>query len=252
MAESFGADPERYDRTRPRYPDAMIERIAAASPGPEILDVGIGTGIVARQFQAAGCRVLGVEADARMAAWARDHGQRVEVARFEDWDPAGRTFDAVVSGQTWHWVEPVTGAAKAAGALRPGGLIALFWNGFQPPPEVAGAFGEVYRRVVPDSLASRAWAAPVDAYVSLCDRAAEGIRRAGGFGEPETWRLDWERTYTRDEWLDQVPTHGASSQFPPETLEEILTGLGAAIDALGGAFTMSFGTVVVSAVRTGV
>jgi ubiquinone/menaquinone biosynthesis C-methylase UbiE len=54
MAESFGVDAERYDRTRPRYPDALVERIVAASPGPEILDVGCGTGIEARQFQAAG------------------------------------------------------------------------------------------------------------------------------------------------------------------------------------------------------
>jgi hypothetical protein len=32
MAESFGTDAERYDRTRPRYPDALVERIVAASP----------------------------------------------------------------------------------------------------------------------------------------------------------------------------------------------------------------------------
>jgi hypothetical protein len=34
MAESFGSDPERYDRSRPRYPDAMVERIVAASHAP--------------------------------------------------------------------------------------------------------------------------------------------------------------------------------------------------------------------------
>ena len=67
VAESFGLDPGRYDRARPRYPDAMVQAIVAASPGPGVLDVGCGTGIAARQFQAAGCRVLGVEPDARMA-----------------------------------------------------------------------------------------------------------------------------------------------------------------------------------------
>ncbi len=49
MAESFGADAERYDRVRPHYPQAMVERIVVASPGRNILDVGIGTGIAARQ-----------------------------------------------------------------------------------------------------------------------------------------------------------------------------------------------------------
>jgi ubiquinone/menaquinone biosynthesis C-methylase UbiE len=52
VAESFGEDAERYDRTRPRYPDALIERIAAT--GPDVLDVGSGTGIAARQLRAVG------------------------------------------------------------------------------------------------------------------------------------------------------------------------------------------------------
>src|ERR1700677_1303514 len=112
VAESFGADPERYDRTRPRYPQALVDRIIAASPGRDLLDVGIGTGISARPFRAAGCRVLGVEVDARMAAVARGDGFDVEVARFEEWDAKGQTFDTIIAGMTWHWVDPAAGATK--------------------------------------------------------------------------------------------------------------------------------------------
>src|SRR5271170_7009633 len=151
VAESFGTDAERYDRARPGYPDALVERIVAASPGRQVLDVGCGTGIAARQFQAAGCRVLGVEPDARMADFARQTGVEVEVATFEAWDSAGRTFDAVVAGQAWHWVDPVAGAAKAARVLRPGGRLAAFWHVFEPPQDVAEAVAAVYRRVVPES-----------------------------------------------------------------------------------------------------
>src|SRR5579862_7980451 len=92
VAESFGIDPERYDRARPRYPEALVARILAASPGPDILDVGCGTGIAARQFRAAGCQVLGVEPDERMADLARERGLDVEVTTFENWDPGGRAF----------------------------------------------------------------------------------------------------------------------------------------------------------------
>ena len=92
IAESFGSDADRYDRARPRYPDELVDRIVAgAAPGqhrPDILDVGCGTGIVARQFQAAGCRVLGVDPDARMADLARRHGLEVEVSAFEAWPSA--------------------------------------------------------------------------------------------------------------------------------------------------------------------
>jgi SAM-dependent methyltransferase len=248
VAESFGADAERYDRARPRYPDALIERIVAASPGPEIVDVGCGTGIAARQFQAAGCSVLGVEPDARMAEWARRRGLAVEVSTFEEWDPAGRAFDAVVAGMTWHWVDPVVGAAKAAQALRPGGRLALFWYVFQPPSDLADAFTAAYRRALPDSPYVKGPPTPgLDAYSAFFTKAADGMRQAGGFGDPEQWRFDWDRTYTRDEWLEFVPTSGGHSLLTPAVRDELLAGIGAAVDAAGGSFPMHFTAVVVTA-----
>ncbi|GAA2897604.1 class I SAM-dependent methyltransferase [Streptosporangium fragile] len=251
MAESFGSDAERYDRTRPRYPDAMVDRIVTGSPGLDVLDVGCGTGIDARQFQAAGCRVLGVEPDARMADFARRSGIEVEVATFEAWDPAGRDFDAVVAGQAWHWVDAVAGAAKAARVLRPGGRLAAFWNVFELPPDVVDAFVAVYRRVMPGSPFGFQAMSALDGYRALFTKAADGIREVGGFGDLEEWRFDWEWSYTRDEWLDQMPTHGALTWLPPDKSAEVLEGVGAAVDAMGGSFTMRYATVAVTATRTG-
>ena len=250
LAESFGSDPGRYDRARPGYPEALVERIVAASPGLDVLDVGIGTGIAARQFQAAGCRVLGVEVDVRMAQWARQRGLEVEVAAFEAWDGAGRAFDAVIAAQAWHWVDPVAGTAKAAQVLRPGGRLAVFWYVFGPPSDVAEAFFAVYRRVLPDSPFSRGTMPGLDRYSVFFTKAADGIRQVGAFGDPEQWRYDWDRPYTRDEWLDQVHTFGGHSQIPPAEMEMLLAGIGAAIDAVGGSFTIHFTTVAVTAART--
>jgi SAM-dependent methyltransferase len=247
MAESFGADAERYDRTRPGYPRALADRVLAAAPGLDVLDAGIGTGLSARPFRAAGCRVFGVEADARMAEVARRHGFEVDVARFEDWDAAGRTFAAVIAGQTWHWVDPVLGAARAAEVLRPGGRLAVFWNTFRFPPALAEALAAVYRRVLPDSPFSRGLFAGPAAYAGQFARAADGIRATGAFGEPEQWRVDWERTYTRAEWLDVVPTAGGLNQLPRDRLEALLTGIGTAIDAVGGSFPMNYAAVTVTA-----
>jgi SAM-dependent methyltransferase len=251
VAESFGVDPERYDRARPAYPDALVARIVAASPGPGVLDVGCGTGIAARQFRAAGRRVLGVEPDARMAEFARRTGIEVEVATFEAWDSAGRTFDAVVAGQSWHWVDPVAGAAKAARVLRPGGRLAAFWHVFTPPSDVAEAVGAVYRRVVPDSpFGTQARPEQADRNATLfTSKAADGMREAGGFGDPEQWRNDWERSYTRDEWLDQLASSGALTHLPPDQFAEVLAGAGAALDAMGGRFTIRLITVAIMAAR---
>jgi SAM-dependent methyltransferase len=270
VAESFGSDAGRYNRARPSYPDALVHRIITPSPsrgpspshgsspnrspshgsdGQDVLDVGCGTGIAARLFQAVGCRVLGVDPDARMAELARQTGLEVEVATFEAWDPAGRAFDAVVAGQAWHWVDPVAGAAKAAQALRPGGRLALFWNSFQPPSELGEAFAAAYRRVVPDFPVFQRGMPGPEAYSVLCDKAADGMRQAGAFGPSEQWRFDWDRPYTRDEWLDTVPTFGGHSQLPPARQRELLASIGAAIDAAGGSFTMHYATVAVTAAR---
>ena len=251
LAESFGADAARYDRARPCYPDALVRRIVAASPGLDVLDVGIGTGIAARQFRAAGCRIVGIEVDARMADLARRGGFEVDVAPFEEWDPAGRSFDAVVAGQAWHWVDPAKGAAQAAAVLRPGGLLALFWNVFEPPADLAHAFSEVYRRTVPDSPFSGGTSRGVEAYSPILTKAVDGIGTARDFAEPEQWRFEWEWLYSRDEWLDFVPTSGGHSQLPPRKLDELLAGIGAAIDAVGGSFTMHYTTVAVVSEHAG-
>lgn len=249
VAESFGENAERYDRTRPRYPQALVEAILSAAPGRDVLDVGIGTGVAARPFQEAGCRVLGVDPDDRMAEFARRSGIDVEIATFEDWDAAGRSFDIVVAGQSWHWVDPVAGARKAASVLRPGGRLALFWNVMQFPPELAGAFAEAALRALPDPAFSRTFSDSMATYSIMFSKAADGIAEAGGFAKPERWHFDWAKRYTTDEWLEQVPTFGGHNLMTPETIDELLSGMRAVVDAAGGSFTMDYTAAVVTSTR---
>ncbi|MFF9103686.1 class I SAM-dependent methyltransferase [Streptomyces rubrogriseus] len=251
-AESFGTDAQRYDRARPPYPDALVTRVATGSPGPDVLDVGCGTGIAARQFQAAGCAVLGVEPDARMAAFARDRGLPVEVAAFEAWEPAGRAFDAVIAAQSWHWVDPAAGAVKAAQVLRPDGRLAIFGHVYEPPAEVAEPFAAAYRRAAPESpFSAQPARRPLEMYQAGYAQIADRIRESGRFHEPEQWRFDWERSYTRDEWLELLPTTGGLTRLRPGQLAGILDAVGRAVDALGGRFTMRYTTLATTAVRAG-
>jgi SAM-dependent methyltransferase len=250
MAESFGVDPQRYDQARPGYPEALVARVVAGSPGPDVLDVGCGTGIAGRQFQAAGCAVLGVEPDPRMADFARARGLPVEVATFEDWEPGGRTFDAVIAAQSWHWVDPAAGAAKAASVLRAGGRLAVFGHVFEPPVEVAEPFAEAFRRAVPDSpFPGQPAGRALDYYQAAYAKVAGQLHETGRFDDLEQWRFDWERFYTRDQWLALIPTTGGLTRLPPEKTAGILAAVGAAIDALGGGFTMRWTTLATTATR---
>ena len=257
IAESFGNDAERYDRARPSYPAPLIAQILEAAPGPaapasgrDVLDVGTGTGISARLFQAAGCKVLGVEPDARMAELARRSGIDVEVSSFEAWDPADRTFDALVAGQSWHWVDPAAGAAKAAQILRPGGVFAAFWNVHQPEPDAAEAFGDITRRLAPELPAFyRRDMAQSRTYSAYRDKTEEGLSATNHFTAPTMHLFDWDMRYTRDAWLDVVPTHGGFAQLPPDRAARLLAAVGAAIDNLGGSIDVHFTTVAVTATR---
>lgn len=250
LAESFGQDPGRYDRARPRYPSALVDRIVAAMPGTELLDVGIGTGIAASQFAAAGCRVRGVDPDARMAELARRRGFAVDVVRFEDWEGPPCRFDGVVAAQAWHWVEPVAGAARAAAALRDGAPLAVFWNASALPDELRETVAEVYRRVLPDARFAAGVLAGLGAYERQLAAATAGVAATGSFGEVERWRFDWDQPYTGAQWLEQVPTFGGHQLLPPGVLDELLAGLRRAIDAVGGAFTMRYASVCVVATRS--
>lgn len=250
LAESFGTDAQRYDRARPGYPDELVARVVAGSPGPDVLDVGTGTGIAARQFQAAGCVVLGVEPDERMAGLARARGLATDVATFEDWQPSGRTFDAVIAAQSWHWVDQLVGTEKAAEVLRPRGRLAVFGHVYEPPAEVAEPFAAALRRVVPDlPFNGRPAGDPLALYEAGYQKVADTIRETGQFEEPELWRFDWERQYTRDQWLDLLPTTGGLTSLPTDKTAEILDAVGAAVDSMGGRFTMSYTTLATTAVR---
>jgi SAM-dependent methyltransferase len=244
-------DAEPYDRARPACPPELVERIRSASPGVEFLDVGCGTGIEARQFQAAGCVVLGVEPDARMARFAQASGLRVEVTTFEAWEPAGRRFDAVVAGQSWHWVDPVAGVAKAAQVLRPGGRLAVFGHVFEPPDPIAEAFAKAYQRAAPDSPFSNQPARrALSRYEAIYAKFIETFVNSGAFDHAEQWRFDWKQNYTRDQWLDLLPTTGGLTQLAPDNLNDVLHAVGTAIDSVGGSFTMEYVTLVATASRT--
>ena len=134
-AGSFGDDAAQYDRTRPTYPAALIDDLVAGGPA-RVLDVGAGTGIVSRLLLARGCEVLAIDPDERMAELARASGVVVEPGTFEEWSPDGRVFDLVVAGQSWHWVHPDRGSAKArsVSALRPSTSIGASSRVSEPCP----------------------------------------------------------------------------------------------------------------------
>ncbi|MEJ7582957.1 MAG: methyltransferase domain-containing protein [Acidimicrobiales bacterium] len=251
----FDQQAEAYDKFRPTYPDAVVDEVLAPVPaGLDVLDVGCGTGIASRQFAQRGAKVLGVELAPRMAEIARGDGIDVEIAAFEGWDAAGRTFDRVTSAQAWHWLDLPIATAKAASVLRPGGKLCLIWNAGCQPDDLADALEEVYASVVPPGghRLFRGYAAnrPPDVKTGL-DSEIDAVSAVAHLGAPTEKWFPWTRFYERDEWLNQLASRSDHAALEPAVRDRLVEAIGSAIDDHGGSFVMNFETVLITASRLG-
>jgi SAM-dependent methyltransferase len=133
VAARFGAVAADYDRGRPSYPAAVLDRLSAVAglgPGTDVLDLAAGTGKLTRQLVAAGASVVAVEPSEGMRERlvASMPGVRVLDGTAEDIPLADASVDLVTVAQAFHWFR--TGAAldEIHRLLRPGGWLALMWN----------------------------------------------------------------------------------------------------------------------------
>jgi SAM-dependent methyltransferase len=225
-ANSFGGEAPAYDAHRPRYPDGMIDELLTQG-ARLVLDVGAGTGIASQQFAERGADVLAVEPDARMAAVARLKGIPIELATFERWEPAGRSFDLVVFAASFHWVDPAVALPKVRTVLRAGGRLALLWNRLVPTSPTREDFAAIYGDYM-DADAT-------PAHHDLADLVAT-LSAHGYTVEHHIYPLGFH--YTRDQWLDYAFTHSNHLILPAaqaaELRERLADRIGAEGVTLGG------------------
>lgn len=128
-ATSFGAAAAAYERGRPGYPPQAIDWLLP--PGAaRVLDLGAGTGKLARQLRDRGLDVIAVEPSDGMREQLRAAvpGVAVLAGTAEQIPLPGRSVDAVLVAQAWHWVDPAVAVPEVARVLTPGGRLGLLWN----------------------------------------------------------------------------------------------------------------------------
>jgi SAM-dependent methyltransferase len=122
-----------YDRHRPTYPDALVDRaceLAGVGAGEPVLEIGCGTGQLTRSLLARGLRVTAVEPGDQLIARARDQLDGLGDVRFincrlEDAALPHAHYRAVFSASAIHWVDPDVSWRRVAGVLADGGILAL-------------------------------------------------------------------------------------------------------------------------------
>lgn len=229
----FGETADLYHRYRPSYPTALIDDLVALARldgSRPVLEIGAGTGKATALFAARGIPVVAVEPSAEMASHLRAHpSTSVEIADFEDWEPAGRRFQLVYSAQAWHWIRPEAGYEKVAEALEPGGWLAAFWN---RPDWARCSLRErliaVYEAAAPDAERDGPMH-PTSSFHGLDEDWDAEVARAAGLDGGEVREYAWSLEYSAVEYAGLLATTSELQLMEPTRRDALLAAISAAI-----------------------
>jgi SAM-dependent methyltransferase len=179
--------------------------LARLEQGARLLEIGCGTGQATSQLAERGFEIVGIELGEHLADVARRKlapypRVKIVVSGFEEWDPAGERFEAVVAFNSFHWVDPEVRFAKSAKVLREAGALAV-----------------VGMRFVFHDRADAGWTALQEDYEALSvgepwihvdavrDRTAE-FEASGDFRNVTLRRYLWDITFDADAYVTLLQT----------------------------------------------
>ncbi len=152
----FGLTANDYATHRAGFPPSLYLRLARRGidvAGARVIDLGTGTGTLARGFATRGSRVIGVDSSPNMLAQARRlaAGESLDVrfvdGRAEATGLPSASADIVTAGQCWHWFDRPKAAQECLRLLRPGGMLIIAHFDWIPlPGNVVAATEELIQR----------------------------------------------------------------------------------------------------------
>lgn len=201
-----------YQSARPDYPDALFTdllEVTHTRPSARLLEIGCGPGKATLPLARMGFPIVAVELGENLAEEARrnlvEFSQvRVITTAFEQWQPAGLTFDLAYAATAWGWIHPRTKYAKAADLLRPGGHLAVWNAGHAFPPGFDPFFTEI-QEVYVEIGESRGEIWPPPPPEATPDLSAE-FEASDRFEVVGVRRYVWSRRYTADAYIALLDT----------------------------------------------
>ncbi|HET7143063.1 MAG TPA: class I SAM-dependent methyltransferase [Anaerolineales bacterium] len=134
MNVNFGLTADDYAKHRAGFPDELFERVFSqgiVKAGYSLVDLGTGTGTLARGFAQRGCKVIGLDISAQLLEQAKDLSEQAGLSidfRFAKAEETGLpddTFDVVSAGQCWHWFDRQAAATEVRRILKPNGRVVI-------------------------------------------------------------------------------------------------------------------------------
>ena len=230
LKPDFGATAADYARYRAAFPDSFFDRLklfGIGFPDQVVVDLGTGTGALARGFAARGCRVTGIDPAAPLLDEARELGRHAgvevdyRVGRAEDTGLPSGSADVVSAGQCWHWFDRKAAAGEAARILRRDGspgrrgrsgrLVIAHFDWIPVPGNVVQATEALIEAHNPDwNLAGGTGIHP---------RWLRGLAEAS-YRDIETFSYDLDVDYSPEAWRGRVrASAGVGATLPAEAVE---------------------------------
>lgn len=133
VGTAFDRVAAQYDRHRPTYPDALVDRacaIAGLQRDDRVLEIGCGTGQLTGALVERGLRVTALEPGRRLRELARRNlrgapGLELVGAALEQATLAPEHFSAAFAASSFHWPDPDVSWRRVFDALQPDGTFAL-------------------------------------------------------------------------------------------------------------------------------
>jgi SAM-dependent methyltransferase len=220
LGVDFGRAAHDYAQHRPGFPVAFFEhvgRLGLGLSGQRILDLGTGTGTLARGFAERGCEVVGLDPSPEMLAEAKKTAAAdgLSVSWVQGWAESTRlpdnAFDVVCAGQCWHWFDRPRAAKEAMRLLRSGGRVILAYFSYLPlPASMAAATEELVLKHNP----TWKWAGHDGRHPSFAQDLV-----AAGFREPIVFDFVLPISFSHDSWRGRIRACNGVLTLPRETID---------------------------------
>ncbi len=237
---------DAYRQVRPRYPQALIDRIleiTQLSSSFSLLELGCGPAIVTPAFAQLGGPLLAIEPNPDFARMAQETCQiypnvTVQTCSFEEWELEAQSFDAVIAASSFHWIDPDIGYPKVKAALRSDGHLILLWNKeMQPSHEIYQQLSAVYADHAP--ALNRAYETQSE-QLDILNQLGNLSIESGHFKDLISESLTVSVTYSIDQYLLLLNTYSPYLKLEPEPQQKLFAGLRQVLEQHGETIDLSY------------